>query len=163
MKFGSFKVLSCQFRVICLSFLSICINRDVKYQFPLRTYNGNSSTSLALQDGQIFLIDRRSSQLSKFRLGQSVKLCNVSFCSKCFPIELVLCSDGWRWTWWQTINMIPVLHVFLIAQCGYNRYEDTCLESFQAIGHFVPTFNEAHQASKMMCKVRSLSSQIKPH
>ena len=28
-----------------------------------------------------------------------------AFASKCFPIELVPCSDGWRRTWWQTIPL----------------------------------------------------------
>jgi len=34
-----------------------------------------------------------------------------AFASKCFPIELVPCSDGWRRTWWQTIHMMPGLPV----------------------------------------------------
>ena len=34
-------------------------------------------------------------------------------------------------------------------------------ESFQAIGRFEPTFIEAHQVLKMICKVRLLKSWIK--
>jgi len=40
-----------------------------------------------------------------------------AFASKCFPIELVPCSDGWRRTWWQTIHMMPGLPVISIPQC----------------------------------------------
>jgi len=40
-----------------------------------------------------------------------------AFASKCFPIELVPCSDGWRRTWWQTIHMMPGLPVSSIPQC----------------------------------------------
>jgi len=83
------------------------------------------------------------------------------FASKCVPIELVPCSDGWRRSWWQMKHMIPGLLVSSIPQCKWNCHEDTCLESFQGIGLFEPTFIEAYQASKMICKVRSLKSQIK--
>jgi hypothetical protein len=34
-----------------------------------------------------------------------------AFPSKCFPIELVPCSNGWQRTWWQTINLMPGLQV----------------------------------------------------
>jgi len=40
-----------------------------------------------------------------------------AFASKCYPIELVPCSDGWRRTWWQTIHMMPGLSVCSIPQC----------------------------------------------
>jgi len=40
-----------------------------------------------------------------------------AFASKCFPIELVPCSDGWRRTWWQTIHMMPGLLFSVIPQC----------------------------------------------
>jgi len=40
-----------------------------------------------------------------------------AFASKCFPIDLVPCSDGWRRTWWQTIHMMPGLPVCSIPQC----------------------------------------------
>jgi len=40
-----------------------------------------------------------------------------AFASKCFPIELVPLSDGWRRTWWQTIHMMPGLPVSSIPQC----------------------------------------------
>ena len=84
-----------------------------------------------------------------------------AFASKCFTIELVPCSDGWRRTWWHTIHMMPGLPFSSIPQCKQNRHEGTCLELFQAIGCFEPTFIEAHHASKMICKVRSLKSRIK--
>jgi len=41
-----------------------------------------------------------------------------AFASKCFPIELVPCSDGWRRTWWHTIYMIPGLPFSFIPQCN---------------------------------------------
>ena len=50
----------------------------------------------------------------------SVNLFNfamIAFASKCFPIELVPCSDGWPRTWWQTIHMMPGLPVPSILQC----------------------------------------------
>jgi len=84
-----------------------------------------------------------------------------TFASKCFPIELVPCSDGWRRTWWQTIQMMPGLPVSSIPQCQYNIHEGACLEWFQAIGRFDTTFVEAHQASKMICKLRLLKLRIK--
>ena len=40
-----------------------------------------------------------------------------SFAIKCFPIELVPCSDGWRRTWWQMIHIIPGRPVASIPQC----------------------------------------------
>jgi len=39
------------------------------------------------------------------------------FASKCFPIELVPCSDEWR-MWWPMIHMMPVMPVSLILQCN---------------------------------------------
>jgi len=56
--------------------------------------------------------------------------------------------------------MMPGLPVSSIPQCKLNRHEGACLELFQAIGRFEPTFIDAHQASKMVCKVRSLISRI---
>jgi hypothetical protein len=56
--------------------------------------------------------------------------------------------------------MMPGLPVSLIPQCKSNRHEGACLEFFHAIGRFEPTFIEAHQTSKMICKVMSLKSQI---
>jgi len=53
-------------------------------------------------------------------ISDSVNLFNFAmwaFASKCFPIELVTCSDGWRRTWWQMIHMMPGLPVFSIPQC----------------------------------------------
>jgi len=84
-----------------------------------------------------------------------------AFANKCFPIELVPCSDGWRRTWWHTIHMMPGLPVSSIPHCKQNRHDGACLEFFHAIGRFQPTFIEAHQPSKMICNVRSLKSRIK--
>jgi len=84
-----------------------------------------------------------------------------AFASKCFPIELVPCSDRWRRTCSQTIHMMPGLPVSSIPQCKKNRHDGACLELFQAIGRFDPAFIEAHQVSKMICNVRSLRSRMK--
>ena len=59
--------------------------------------------------------------------------------------------------------MIPGQPVSLIAQCKHNLHQEACLESFQPIGHFEHTFFEAPEASKMICKVRSLISRIITH
>jgi len=91
----------------------------------------------------------------------SINFALWAFASKCFPIELVPCSDGCRRTWWQRIHMMPGLQVSSNPQCKENRYEGTCLESFQAIGSFESTFIEAHQASKQICKVTLLKLRIK--
>jgi len=88
-------------------------------------------------------------------------MCTVA--SKWFPIEPIRCSYGWWRTWWQMIHMIPGLPVSSIPQCKQNRQEDACLDWFQATWLFEPTFIEAHQPSKMICKVRSLKSQMKIH
>jgi len=84
-----------------------------------------------------------------------------AYASKCFPIELVPCSDEWRKSWWQTIHMIPGLLVSSIPQFKENHHEDTCLEQVQVVRRFEPTFIEAHKALNMICKVRSLKSWIK--
>jgi len=81
--------------------------------------------------------------------------------SKCFPIELVPCPDGWRRIWWHTIHMMPGLLVSSIPQCNYDRHKSGCRELFQAIGRIDLTFIEDHQVSKMICKIRSLKSRIK--
>jgi len=83
-----------------------------------------------------------------------------AFASKCFPIELVPCSDGWRRTWWQTIHMMPGLPVASIPECRLDRHDSACLELFHAIGRFEPSFNESHHLSQMICNVRSLKSPI---
>jgi len=84
-----------------------------------------------------------------------------AFATKCFTIELVPCSDGWRRSWWQMIHMMPGLPVSTILQCKQNHHEGACQELFQAIGRFESTFIEPHQPLKMICKVRSLKSRIK--
>ena len=81
--------------------------------------------------------------------------------NKCFPIELVPCSDGWQRTQWQMIHMMPRLAVSSIQQCEDNRHEGACWALFQALGRFESTYIQAHQASNMICKVRSLKSRIK--
>ena len=98
--------------------------------------------------------------------SDSVNSFNFAMCAfacKCFSIELDPCSDGWWKTWWQMIVMIPGLPVSTILQSQSNRHEDPRLILFKAIGCFEPAFVEAHQVSKMMCKVRSLKSQILTH
>jgi len=57
--------------------------------------------------------------------------------------------------------MMPGLPVSSIAQCKLNRYEGACVAFFHAIDRFEPTFIEAHQASKIICNVRSLKSRMK--
>jgi len=42
---------------------------NVKYEFPLRTYNCKSSTSLPLQYGHSWVINHRTRQFGYFRLG----------------------------------------------------------------------------------------------
>jgi len=91
----------------------------------------------------------------------SFNLAMWAFASKCFTIELVPCFDGWRRAWWQTMHMMPGLLVSSIPQCKLNHHQGACLQLFQAIGPFESTFIEAHQASKMICRVWSLKSWIK--
>jgi hypothetical protein len=57
--------------------------------------------------------------------------------------------------------MMPGLPVASIPQCKSNRHTSTCLELFQAIGRYEPSFIESHQASTLLCYVRSLKSRIK--
>jgi len=83
-----------------------------------------------------------------------------TFASKCFPIELVLCAEGWRRISWQTLPIMPGMPVSSNPQCNQNCHNGKCLESFEAERPFEPTFIQAHQAWKMMCKVRSLKSWI---
>jgi len=96
--------------------------------------------------------------------SKSVNSCNYAMCAfanKDFRIDLVPCSDGWRWTWSQTINRMPGLLVPSMLQCELNCQEGASLELFQAIGRFRRTFIEAHQESNMICSVKWLKSQIK--
>ena len=58
--------------------------------------------------------------------------------------------------------MMPGLPDSSIPQCKYNRHKSACVEALQATGRFEPTFIEAHHASKMIRKVMSLKSRIKP-
>ena len=102
-------------------------------------------------------------ELANSVTSDSVNLFNFAmwaFASNCFSIELVPCSDGWLRTWWQTIHMMPGLPVSSIPQCKLNRHKGTCLELFHPIGRFERTFFEAHHASKMIRKVRSLKWRI---
>jgi len=96
--------------------------------------------------------------------SDSVNLYNFAICTftrKCFLIELVPCSDGWRRTWWQMIYMMEGLLLSSIPQCKFKRHEGACLELFQSIEHLEPTFIEVQQASNMMYKVRSPKWRIK--
>jgi len=83
-----------------------------------------------------------------------------AFASNCFPIELFPCSDEWRRTWWQTTHMMPGLPVSSILKCKSNHYDGACLEWFQQRSHFEPTYIEALQSSKIICKVRSFKLWI---
>jgi len=93
-------------------------------------------------------------------LVNSYNFVMYKFASKCFPIDPVLCSDGWRRTWWQMIHMVPGLPFSYIPQCKYNHHSTACLELFPEMGCFKSAFIEAHQASNMSCEVRSLRSRI---
>jgi len=84
-----------------------------------------------------------------------------AFAMKCFTMELVTCSDGWRRSWWQTIHMIPGLPVYSFPQCKLTRQEGACLELLHPMGCFEPTFIETQQTSNMICNVRWLNSWIK--
>jgi len=143
-KFGSFKVLSCQFTMFRLLFWSIRIMRDMKYKFALRTYCWNSPLPY------LFTIAKAVSstvELVNSVTSDSVNSFNFvmwAFASKCYHIELVPCSDGERRTRWQTIHMIPELPVSSIPQCKLNRHEAACQELFQAIGCLEHTFIGAH-------------------
>jgi len=59
--------------------------------------------------------------------------------------------------------MMPRLPVSSMPQYKSNRHDGACLEFFQPIEHFEPTFLEAYEASNMICKVRSFKSRIKTH
>jgi hypothetical protein len=57
--------------------------------------------------------------------------------------------------------MIPRLPLSSISQCKLTHHDDRCIEIFQALAHFEPTYIESQQTSKTICKVRSLKSRIK--
>jgi len=57
--------------------------------------------------------------------------------------------------------MIPGVPVSSFPQSQKDHHEGTHQEWFQALEYFEPTFMEAHEALKMILKVRSLKSQIK--
>jgi len=103
-------------------------------------------------------------ELINFVTSNSVNLFNSAMCTfarKCFPTELVPWSNGQQRTLQQRIHLIPVLLVWSIAQCKWNSNKEACLDLFELIGHFKSTFNEFHQVSNMIGKVRSLKSWIK--
>jgi len=96
--------------------------------------------------------------------SDSGNLCQFAMCafaSMCSHIELVSCSDGWQKTSRKTIHMAPGLPVSSIAQCKRKCHKGTGPELLQIIGCFIPTSIEAHEASNMICDIRSLKSQIK--
>jgi len=101
------------------------------------------------------------SHFSDFQLCNWNNFVMCSLASKCVPTELVPCSDRWRWTWWHTINMKPGMPVSSIPQCKLHRDESTCLQSFQAIQCFEPTFLEAPWQLTKISKLRLLKSRIK--
>jgi hypothetical protein len=86
-----------------------------------------------------------------------------AFAKKCFLIELVPYSAEWQRTWWQTIHMMPGMPVSSNLQWKVNRHDGACVESFQPIGRFEPTFIETHQTSKIISKVRLFKWKIKTH
>jgi len=95
--------------------------------------------------------------------SDSVNLFNFAMCTfarKCYPMQLVSCSDGWQRIWSQTIHMMQGLPVSWIPQGKLKRHKGACLELLHATGRFEPTYIEAHQASDMICKVQSLKSRI---
>jgi len=98
--FGRFKVHSCPLIVFCLSFQSIWINLDVKFEFPLETYDCNSSTSWPLQDGQSCFNERRTCQFSNYWLCTFFFFYDVSICQQGLP----------HWAsaifWWMAKNLM---------------------------------------------------------
>jgi len=66
--FGCLNVVSCQFRLFCLTFLPNLINLNVKYVFPVQTYYCNFSTSVPHADGPRCFIDHRRSKFRNFTL-----------------------------------------------------------------------------------------------
>ena len=76
-----------------------------------------------------------------------------AFAGKGFPIELVPCSGEWWTTWWQMIHMMSGLPVSSIAQCKNKCHDGACLELYQPIECFEPTFIESNIVSNMICKV----------
>jgi hypothetical protein len=59
--------------------------------------------------------------------------------------------------------MMPRQPDLSITQCKKNRHDGVGLELFQAIGPLEHTFIEAHQPLTLICKQRSLKSQIKTY
>jgi len=86
-----------------------------------------------------------------------------SFTSKYFPVDLVPFADRWWRTWLQTLHLMTAIPVSSIPQCKQYCHDSACLELFQAIGWFEPTFMEAHQPSNMICGVRLLKSRIRTY
>jgi len=55
-------------------------NLNVQYEFPLWTYNSNSSTSLSPQHGPSCFIGHWTGQFGIFRLCSFVSICDVRLC-----------------------------------------------------------------------------------
>jgi hypothetical protein len=71
------------------------------------------------------------------------------FCM-CCPIELVLYSDGWARTTFQTINIIPEILFFSFAQCLKNVNAGEYSELLHMIGHAVSICLEVCQPLKVI-------------
>jgi hypothetical protein len=85
-----------------------------------------------------------------------------AFTSRCLPMGLLPCTDGW-WRTSQTTQMMPGLLVSSIQQCKSKRYTGACLESLHAMRLFEPIFIEANEALNLICKVRSFKLRIINH
>jgi len=96
--------------------------------------------------------------------SDSVDSFNFALCastSKCFPIELSPCSDGWQRTWWQMIHRMPGLPLSSIPQCKWKCHKGACFDSFKAFDPFKSVLIAVQDASNIICTVRSLKSQTK--
>jgi len=123
-----------------LQFCKYTWNLNGKFDFALRTYNQNISTSFPHQYCHSCFINRWTRQFNYSDTVNSFNIAICAFASKGLPIELVPCSDGWRRTWWQTIHTMSGLPVSSILQCTWNRHWGAYLQLFHVIGRLEPTF-----------------------
>ena len=136
-------------------------NLNVKYEFHLRTYYWNSSTSLSVHDGQSCFINHWAIQFRDFQLCWFVWLCDVSFWQQVFPY--------WAGPmfWWMAKNLMTN-NTYGARNAGLLNFavqiklpRRSMGEINWGIGHFERTLKEAYQASIYICNVGSLKSQIK--
>jgi len=73
---------------------------NVEYEFPLRNYNRDASTSLPLEYGQSCFIDCWSSQFGYFWLCKFVQFCDVRFCQQ------VVAHWAGLMLWWMAKNLM---------------------------------------------------------